>query len=342
MKSKAEQLSWNLLSEYRTEIMGVACLSVMLGHFADVNVAQSVYKTSLVFRLFSVGNVGVDIFLLISGIGLYYSYSRSKEGFYKRRLIRILLPYLIICIPYYFWKDIILGVGKRAFVKDCLQISFFTEGMQTTWYIPAILIFYFIFPVLYKFLYCKNANTAISESFKAIALCLLLCCICLLLNEHLPDFYSRIEIMLTRSIVFCFGCYLGGIVKNGKIITYTQILGAAGFFLIYIFVFRDQVSLPAFWTRMCFIGLAVSFVLICCFLFSSIGHSRFLIFFGERSLEFYLLHVLFRNVYFHYYEGHQEAFYIFDILLIYAAAILVGCLLHILFMKTYKIINSSH
>lgn len=72
----------------------------MLGHIIDNNTANGIFETSLFFRFASIGNVGVDIFLLLSGIGLYYSYERSSAGFFKRRLSRVLIPHLIFAVPY--------------------------------------------------------------------------------------------------------------------------------------------------------------------------------------------------------------------------------------------------
>ena len=63
-------LEW--ISKYRTEIMGFAAILIILCH---ANVA-GVVTPCLVRRLLGLGNVGVDIFLFVSGIGMYYSLSK--------------------------------------------------------------------------------------------------------------------------------------------------------------------------------------------------------------------------------------------------------------------------
>ena len=60
-------MSWKSLSKFRSEIMGLACLWVMFHHnaFDWPNALEPLKR----FALY--GNLGVDIFLLLSGVGLY-------------------------------------------------------------------------------------------------------------------------------------------------------------------------------------------------------------------------------------------------------------------------------
>ena len=57
------------ISQYRTPLMGISALMVIMCHF----VLYSDNLSNVVRRLLELGNVGVDIFLLLSGIGCYYS-----------------------------------------------------------------------------------------------------------------------------------------------------------------------------------------------------------------------------------------------------------------------------
>lgn len=70
------------------------------------------------------GGIGVAMFLILSGYGLNESYKRKKtEGYWKTKIIRVLIPYLIVSIvvtsveflcgskveiPYYWYLDFIL------------------------------------------------------------------------------------------------------------------------------------------------------------------------------------------------------------------------------------------
>ena len=62
-------MSWKSLSKFRSEIMGLACLWVILHHnsFDWPKALEALER----FALY--GNLGVDIFLLLSGVGLYFA-----------------------------------------------------------------------------------------------------------------------------------------------------------------------------------------------------------------------------------------------------------------------------
>ena len=67
-----------LLSKHRSAIMGFAILWIMLFH---LHVSVDFTPFMIIKRL---GYGGVDIFLFLSGFGLYYSC--SKENFNKRTI----------------------------------------------------------------------------------------------------------------------------------------------------------------------------------------------------------------------------------------------------------------
>lgn len=91
------------LSTYRTQMMGIATLMIIICH----SCASKVIMPDSLAYLFRFGNLGVDIFWFLSGIGLYYSLIKndlsSKEcyymSFYKRSIYRIYIPYLMVFIP---------------------------------------------------------------------------------------------------------------------------------------------------------------------------------------------------------------------------------------------------
>lgn len=70
---------YNILSKYRTELMGIAILWVMFFHLSiDIN-------NRILNLIKTIGYGGVDIFLMISGLGLYYAYKKNNniKLFYK-------------------------------------------------------------------------------------------------------------------------------------------------------------------------------------------------------------------------------------------------------------------
>lgn len=104
-------------------------------------------------------NVGVQIFLCISG----YLYGQKNTGeitsFYGKRFLKILVPYYIVFI--------VAGILEVLFFRNAFSIARFGAGLvcRTTiaggehlWFVPVILFCYVITPILgaYRDRYIKN------------------------------------------------------------------------------------------------------------------------------------------------------------------------------------------
>lgn len=127
--------------------MGIAILCIILFH-------QRFFSNdfSSFFRHF--GFLGVDVFLFVSGFGIYYSLKKGQEldesvnSFYARRLMRILPTCIIGGMAFlYFWMH---GAPKLYHIGSINFYSAFV-GLDV-WYIRTILIFYAISPLLFKLL----------------------------------------------------------------------------------------------------------------------------------------------------------------------------------------------
>ena len=68
-------MNFTLVSKYRTELMGIATLWVMLFHYGNINIP-------IIDNLRIIGYGGVDIFLFLSGIGLSFSIKGGVKSFY--------------------------------------------------------------------------------------------------------------------------------------------------------------------------------------------------------------------------------------------------------------------
>lgn len=143
------------LNRYRLQLMGVATLMILACHAP----ASHVLMPGFMARILGFGNYGVDIFLLVSGLGCYYSLAKLNNCnlllWYKKRFYRIFTPYLLIYFPY----CIILLFLKRYNVCDCLlslsalEYWFFHRG---AWFVSLILFLYLLSPVLFRIISCKN------------------------------------------------------------------------------------------------------------------------------------------------------------------------------------------
>ena len=84
------------VSRFRGELMGAAMLFIMLFHV-------SLPRWDMFFGLRRMGNIGVDIFLFLSGVGLWFAWMKRADmkHFFRRRYIRIYPAWLIIACLYY-------------------------------------------------------------------------------------------------------------------------------------------------------------------------------------------------------------------------------------------------
>lgn len=165
------KISFRSISEHRQSLMGIAIMLILFCHNilyfdnSTLTAANNVMK--------SLCTIGVDIFLLLSGLGCYYSLTKRRDllDFYKKRILRILPLYLLIIVP---WVYILAKVEKQVFWELFHEYSlhaFLLDGIVVEWYIPAILFLYLLAPFLYmiikknKFLYRFIIGGIIITSF---------------------------------------------------------------------------------------------------------------------------------------------------------------------------------
>lgn len=65
----------NKISEHRTELMGLSAILILICH----SVAY-IDMPSILHYALSLGNIGVDLFLFLSGMGMWYSLSQTFRG----------------------------------------------------------------------------------------------------------------------------------------------------------------------------------------------------------------------------------------------------------------------
>jgi len=131
------------------------------------------------FRLLGLGWQGVHIFVVLSGLTLTYSCQKRSvqtpwKKWYFKRLRRILPTYWLISFLGYLVVSFLLALqgnsliqsfwlAKRTLFFDFTLLKVFDYQELSTfpnvslWFIPFILSFYLVFPVLYHWLsQCKN------------------------------------------------------------------------------------------------------------------------------------------------------------------------------------------
>lgn len=142
----------NNLSQYRGQLMGIATLMIIFCHI-------NVYIPNLpsyIAKPLTYGNYGVDVFLLLSGIGLSYSLAKCKnlKDWYLKRYKRILVPYILIQVP--FWTYYIV-TGQFDFIDNLKVLSTieFWLSHRGAWFIALLIPLYLVTPILYRVSNCK-------------------------------------------------------------------------------------------------------------------------------------------------------------------------------------------
>ncbi len=143
----------DVLSNVRPVLMGMATVMILYCHSGYwCKEMPSMLKSFLMM-----GYLGVDIFLFISGIGMYFSWNKKNEErksimhWYTKRYVRVLVPYLFICIPIYgilLWLD---QSSLSTFICNVTTLSYWLYH-KGAWYVAMLMPLYFLTPLLIKYL----------------------------------------------------------------------------------------------------------------------------------------------------------------------------------------------
>lgn len=149
-KQSCVRNNYHISREISTGMRALAITFVILAHVLNHCVGSSMSKLSGLL-----GTGGVWIFLILSGYGLYCSYDKKgihPKNFWKGKIQKIFVPYIIITFVYYLWLQISgvkIGVIKLAENLLCIDFSRSIDG--TMWYMNFLLIWYVIFFVAFYF-----------------------------------------------------------------------------------------------------------------------------------------------------------------------------------------------
>lgn len=199
MKSKP---LYSYLSKYRSELMGIAILWVVWFHsvlYLDFFPHQPVNKVFDYLK--EIGYSGVDIFLLVSGMGIYKSLKKNDTASYFKNRVKKIVPI--------WWTYLLLNVVLGTLVFDIVftkteilsYASFtgfwFDVPNQGNWYVYFIMLVYLISPVLFSFL-----ETSRQKKLTCVLMMLLtgVISLCFIGNFKLIAF--------SRMPIYIFGMYI--------------------------------------------------------------------------------------------------------------------------------------
>ena len=248
-------------SKYRAQLMGIAMLLIMLFHVGAL----------------SYGYVGVEFFLLLSAIGLYFSLSKNDQlgPFYKKRLVRILPTYLIVAIPYFIYvrRD---NFDMGEFFMNLTGVGIL-QHENSYWFIIHIIICYLLSPFYFKVLKYKYS---VIIPFAVAAFCYWL-------GTHIPE----LEIMLNRFAIFLLGFHVAKLVFNRTQIRHPMLLPVCLVAILLIPVVQELpmnggLKMVAFF----FLTLPSLMLLIKILKLCPAAVNKSLVFIGGITLEIYMFH----------------------------------------------------
>ncbi len=296
------------ISRFRAEQMGAAMLFVILFHVA-------LDRGDPFYGLRRCGNVGVDIFLFLSGVGLWFSWVKTPDvlRFYRRRLLRIVPTWIVVATAFYL-PDYL---GARRFSHSLVDLigditinwDFWLHDELTFWYVPAIMALYLVAPWYMRLVQSRPV-------YRWLPLLMVIWCVMVQWVLPIHHAVGHIEIFWSRVPIFFIGINFGEMVRMRR-----QLSGEAVWLLLITFLmtfgtclYLEQVRhghFPLFVERMLYIPFTVCTVLVMNRIFRRMPqwvNSSFR-FVGALSLEAYLIHIHFVLVYVQpYHLGYWPTF----------------------------------
>ena len=286
-------MNYRMLSKYRTELMGIAMLWVMFFHASDLDMGHWTLEW-----VRAAGFGGVDIFILLSAMGLVLSLSKREvdySSFMARRAERILPAYYTVVIPYTVFLIIYKGVAKSSLVWNTTLLYYWMRSSGAfNWYVAGIMTFYAVTPFCFRKL--RDARKREIMVAVGVIVSLLVC------QLFVQEGYWYVMDVAYRVPVFFLGLLLGFYVKddrklgNKDKIFWLCWLGLGVLYLCARLAGPEPLILP-FCHLFLFTTVPMCFCF--CFLFDRLPLGwvrKFLQLVGENSLEIYLLNV---SVFFH-------------------------------------------
>ena len=220
------------LSIYRTELMGFAALMILICHA----VSFGVIFPSYIRTFLSFGNIGVDIFLFVSGFGCGFSLSSNPKIFrwYSKRLVRIFIPYFLIQIPFLI---VYILIGKIDFLNWIYEFSTFSFWTQHTgaWYVALLFPLYFVTPLLYLTL------TKINKKIACLLISLFIIIMCyinwdFMFPDSIIDIWHNVQWAFGRTVSFVIGLSIFKLIKQGVRVNllYVSILSISVYLILHI------------------------------------------------------------------------------------------------------------
>lgn len=270
----------NIFSRYRTELMGIATLMIIVCHLP----AQGVAMPSVMARIIGSGGIGCDVFLFLSGMGMWYSMNSVRTGnmnvwkWYWRRYVRILVPYLIIVIPICISN----GNNITEVLIRATGFDFFVYRLAL-WFVSCVLLLYILTPLIDRLL--MSAGRWLWLSLLTVL------CIAFAYMDFGDGIIQNWQFVISRFPSYFIGYLLAEDIKAGKqmSVLWMIVFPLVFYIVLYILNHRWGCNFSLFWLQ----GIPIMTIVVLVLSKWNISKlNSVLAFLGTISLESYATNVL--------------------------------------------------
>lgn len=264
--------------------MGLAATMIILCHIRGVDFSG----IPVVEKLLSLGGYGVELFLFVSGIGMYYSLTnKDKEvgsigHWYKRRYIRILVPFLLISVSIYPLRFILNVSASWSDFLLCVTTLEYWIYHRGAWYVAMLFPLYFLTPYLFKTIYGSNLK------FVAISVLITLLLTFSYVSITDCEIIRNIQFVTVRIPIFIIGIWIAPYIKHNYKLSMIQtiFIVLSGLLLMHY----SNLSLGGGIAIVFLAGVFIALICKCEII------NDFLSLMGKMSLESYLTNIYFGHI----------------------------------------------
>lgn len=215
-----------LLSTYRSVLMGVAILWIMFYH------APTIITNPILQLIKNRGFIGVDIFLFVSGYGLYHALLKKEsiQTFYKKRFWRIFPAFFIVVTINYILSP---HINFTDYLIELTTLGIWFQRPFYAWYISILVLLYALFP-FYMTFFLKKPR--------------LITCITILICFIISFIYIWIRptssiYLINRIPIFVTGIFFAYLAKNNaKMTTWKNSVRTSIIFLLLSIILKSLLS----------------------------------------------------------------------------------------------------
>lgn len=291
----------NEISKQRNILYGLSMIWIVLFHCYEYCPKCFSGMSGFFLLAISKGSTGVDVFLFLSGISMYFAMKstlkkeRKVKDFLIRRLSKILNIYLKVCIPAFLLFYITGHMGLSEIIR---QIFFVDRRVSMFWYLGCAMICYLIYPFLFRLI--ENGKEKYIVAGVVVYYIILAS-----IAYFKTDLFYYFEIMWCRFPVFVLGALCGKSVYYKKCMNpYLLLILLLGFFMYgpvkyyagkFSFYQYEEQLIRRIFQGLQRIGLVFLLTSLASF-FEETRIYRWIAKIGTITLEIYVMHIIIRRL----------------------------------------------